>query len=52
MGEFFSGTRSHCRAEMDTGELPLECFLMLRKEEAWTIGQTAGQAEMAPQAEL
>lgn len=49
VGEFFSGTRSHCRAEMDTGELPLECFLMLRKEEAWTGGQTCGQTEMAPQ---
>lgn len=49
VGEFFSGIRSHCRAEMDTGELPLECFLMLRKEEAWTGGQTCGQTEMAPQ---
>lgn len=42
VGELFSGTRSHCRAEMDTGEL-------LRKEEAWTGGQTCAQAEMAPQ---
>lgn len=52
VGELFSGTRSHCRAETDTGELPLERFLMLRKEEAWAVGQTAGQAEMAPQAKL
>lgn len=34
---------------MDPDELPLECFLMLRREEAWTRGQTCGQAEMAPQ---